>query len=255
MRKTLICTLALVVLAGCSRDTAVPTALDDTDATLDDFSVIAYGMGTPSAATPDMRRLEALPAPIALTAEQKAAIAKLIEDFQATYAADLAKLAELNTKAKEAIAAGKPREEVAAILREARPIRIKIAEATTKLRADIRNVLTAEQKAWLDSGSPNRCYPTVVAPLSAEQRTSIQGIYTAYNEATKADREQVAATMKAVRDARAAGKPRAEIEALLAGIKDELERLAAAATKLRADIDAVLTPEQRAAACFGPKQR
>lgn len=257
MRKTLISSLAILMVTACARDANGPTEYEDSDLALVEFGGLAYGIGSPqpAAGTPELRRLKALPGPIALTAEQEATITGLIDDFQKTYEADIAKLAELLTKAKEAIAAGKTRQEVAAIFAEARPLRVKLAEATAKLHQDIQNVLTDAQKAWLASGSPNRCYPTVVAPLSAEQKTAIQALYAAYNEATKADREVVAATMKAVREARAANKPREEIQAMLADIKDEMERLQAAGTKLRADIDAVLTPEQKAAGCFGPAPR
>jgi NAD(P)-dependent dehydrogenase (short-subunit alcohol dehydrogenase family) len=52
----------------------------------------------------------------------------------------------------------------------------------------------------------------------------------------------------------AAGKPRSEVEAILARGRAIAERLAAAGTRLAAAIDAVLTPAQRAwlAACLRP---
>lgn len=253
MRALLACTLATALLAGCGRDVSGPAATsDEVLVSLEQYGLVAYGL-IPGADSKELRGLKALPAAIALSAAQEAAITKLIDDFQAANKADIEKLASLQQQLKDGLAAGKTKAELAPIYREARPISDKLRTATTKLQADIQGVLTQAQKDWLASGSPARCYPTVVAPLSRDQGAAMQALYTAYQAATQADREAVAAGQKAAKEAKVAGKTRAEVQAILDSIKDELERLQAAATKLRADIDAVLTAEQRAAGCFGPK--
>jgi Spy/CpxP family protein refolding chaperone len=68
----------------------------------------------------------------------------------------------------------------------------------------------------------------------------------AFVQTTRADREALGAILREARQAAQAGKSRTEIEAILAKGADIRRRLSAAEAKLKADIDAVLTPEQRA---------
>lgn len=83
--------------------------------------------------------------------------------------------------------------------------------------------------------------------LTSEQQAQIKALITAFNAATKADHDAVEAILKQARElgkgrtngADAAGK------ILLKG-SEIMKRLAAAQAKLKADISAVLTPEQRA---------
>lgn len=83
--------------------------------------------------------------------------------------------------------------------------------------------------------------------LTADQQAQIKALITAFNVATKADRDAIEALLKQARElgrgrttgADAAGK-------ILLNGSDIMKRLAAAQAKLKADIDAVLTPEQRA---------
>ena len=82
--------------------------------------------------------------------------------------------------------------------------------------------------------------------LTDEQRAKIHALVEAFQQATRADREALATILAEARRAAAAGKTRAEVEAILAKGKDIRRRLAAAEAKLKADIDAVLTAEQRA---------
>ena len=83
--------------------------------------------------------------------------------------------------------------------------------------------------------------------LTSEQQAQIKALITAFNAATKADHDAVEAILKQARElgkgrtngADSAGK-------LLLKGSEIMKRLAAAQAKLKADIGAVLTPEQRA---------
>jgi Spy/CpxP family protein refolding chaperone len=82
--------------------------------------------------------------------------------------------------------------------------------------------------------------------LTDEQRAKIRALVEAFQQATRADREALGAILAEARRAAEAGKTRAEVGAILAKGNDIRRRLAAAEAKLKADIDAVLTAEQRA---------
>jgi Spy/CpxP family protein refolding chaperone len=82
--------------------------------------------------------------------------------------------------------------------------------------------------------------------LTSEQQAKIKALVEAFVQATRADREALGAILREARQAAQAGKSRTEIEAILAKGADIRRRLSAAEAKLKADIDAVLTPEQRA---------
>lgn len=82
--------------------------------------------------------------------------------------------------------------------------------------------------------------------LSDAQRATIKSLVEAFQQATRADREALGAILREARQAIEARKGRAEVEAILAKGLEIRRRLAAAEAKLKADIDAVLTPEQRA---------
>ncbi len=82
--------------------------------------------------------------------------------------------------------------------------------------------------------------------LSDAQKTQIRSLVEAFQQATRADREALGAILHEAREAIEAKKPRSEVQAILAGGAPIIARLAAAEAKLKADIDAVLTPEQRA---------
>ncbi len=82
--------------------------------------------------------------------------------------------------------------------------------------------------------------------LSADQQARIKALVEAFAAATKADRDSLASLLK---DARNGANKRASAEALaktLANAGGITARLAAAEAKLKTDIDAVLTADQRA---------
>lgn len=84
--------------------------------------------------------------------------------------------------------------------------------------------------------------------LSADQKTQIKALVDAFQKSTRADHDSLAALLKKARDL---GKPHSTTGAdsvgkLLAKAAEITQRLAAAQAKLKSDIDAVLTPAQRA---------
>ncbi|MDQ3081805.1 MAG: Spy/CpxP family protein refolding chaperone [Gemmatimonadota bacterium] len=82
--------------------------------------------------------------------------------------------------------------------------------------------------------------------LSDAQKTAIRSLVQAFEAATREDRQALGLILKKAREAAAAGKSRAEIQEILGTGAAYRERLAAAERKLMADIEAVLTAEQRA---------
>ena len=82
--------------------------------------------------------------------------------------------------------------------------------------------------------------------ITSEQQAKIKALVEAFIQATKSDREAMGAILREAHQAIEARKSRAEVEAILAKGADIRRRLATAEAKLKADIDAVLTAEQRA---------
>jgi Spy/CpxP family protein refolding chaperone len=82
--------------------------------------------------------------------------------------------------------------------------------------------------------------------LTSEQQAKIKALVEAFIQSTRADREALGAILREAHQAAQAGKTRAEVEAILAEGAGIRRRLAAAEAKLKSDIDAVLTAEQRA---------
>lgn len=82
--------------------------------------------------------------------------------------------------------------------------------------------------------------------LTTEQQAQIKALVEAFIQSTRADREALGAILRQAHEAIRAGKTRAEVESILASGAEIRHRLADAEAKLKADIDAVLTPEQRA---------
>jgi Spy/CpxP family protein refolding chaperone len=82
--------------------------------------------------------------------------------------------------------------------------------------------------------------------LTDAQRDGIKALVDAFEAATKADREAIGAILRRAREAAQSGKTRDEVRAILREGAPIRDRLAAAHSKLKADIDAILTAEQRA---------
>ena len=82
--------------------------------------------------------------------------------------------------------------------------------------------------------------------LTPEQEEKIHALVRAFKEANEADQEALKAIIREARKAREDGKSDAEIKAILDKGTPIAAKLAAAAAKLKTDIDAILTAEQRA---------
>lgn len=90
--------------------------------------------------------------------------------------------------------------------------------------------------------------------LSSEQKEKIRALVKAFEEATRADRDALRAILNEAREVGKTGS-REDVKKVLAKGEPIRARLAAAEAKLKADIDAVLTPEQRAwIAAHAPKR-
>jgi Spy/CpxP family protein refolding chaperone len=82
--------------------------------------------------------------------------------------------------------------------------------------------------------------------LTDAQRAQIRALVDAFESATRDDRRALGAILADIRKAIHDGKGRDEVRRILHRAEPIHDRLAAAHRKLIADIDAVLTPEQRA---------
>jgi Spy/CpxP family protein refolding chaperone len=82
--------------------------------------------------------------------------------------------------------------------------------------------------------------------LTADQKAKIKALVEAFKEANKADQQALNAILREAKQAKKDHKSDAEIKAILDKGAPIAAKLAAAAAKLKADIDAILTAEQRA---------
>jgi Spy/CpxP family protein refolding chaperone len=185
-----------------------------------------------------------LPDAIKLTAEQKAAIAALHDAFMKANAADIAALQAIEDQAKAAIKAGKSRDEVRAILAKAEPIRERLEAAFKKLQADIWAIYTPEQRAWIEAHRLKSCRPGDLK-LTDAQVHKIRELEQQFLVAVKPDLDLIKSIVEEARQAKEAGKSRAEVAAILAKAAEPQKRVAEAERKLKAAILEILTPEQR----------
>jgi Spy/CpxP family protein refolding chaperone len=247
MRKTFLI-LAACALAACSSGTEpAATPVDAvTEAMLADV-VPEYALSPATAIDAAGIGAARFPEELKLTAEQKAAIHALHEQFLAANKADIAALQKIHDDARAAIKAGKSREEVRAILERAIPIRARLDARFEALRAAIWAIYTPEQRAWLEAHKPKPCVPGPA--LTEAQRAQIKALQEAFIVAVKADLELIKAVHEEAKAARAAGKSREEVATILAKALPAMERVRAAERRLAEEIEKVLTPEQRNARC------
>jgi len=232
---------AVAALTACDHSTPVsPPAATETIDLLPDYAVSP-------AATIDAAGIGAanLPDSLKLTAEQKAAIAALHDAFMKANAADIAALRTIEQEARAAIKAGKSRDEVRAILAKAIPIQTRLEAAFRKLQADIWAVYTPAQQAWIQAHRPRGCGRGSLN-LTEDQVKHIRDLEQQFYTSVKSDLELIRAIVEEARQARAAGKSREEVAAILARAAEPQKRVAAAEKRLEAAILALLTPEQRA---------
>jgi Spy/CpxP family protein refolding chaperone len=150
---------AVMVLAACSSNELL--APQEDAAADDDYALVVFGeagyalvgtMGEQGSRPFDGRNAHPpLPAELALTAEQIAAIHELRQSFREEHENELTALREIFAEARAARAAGATRAEVFAILMQRRDIREGLRPAIHELHVAIRAVFTAEQRAWIDA--------------------------------------------------------------------------------------------------------
>ena len=160
MRRMLIGAVAAagLALAACSDSPTQPSGNED------DYSLEMFGQsgaaleGTlgPQGGRPFDGRSGAprLPEALALTAEQQAEIAALRDAFKAAHQTEIDALHAIFEEAHDARDNGATREEVRAILEEGRTIGESLRDDVQALHEAIRDVLTDEQQAWLESHRP-----------------------------------------------------------------------------------------------------
>lgn len=251
MRRIALTVIAAAALAACSNDTTAPADVSQ----ISDFEIGAFGspltaVGGYDAELYRLRLLNGLPDDLKLTAEQQAKIKALVDAFEAATKADREALNGILREALQAIRAHKSRAEVKAILDKGAAIRERLSAAEATLRSQIDAVLTPEQKAWLASHKPQRCDPSKFPPLSDAQKAQMKALETAFQTANQADIDAVKTGLEQARAAAAAGKSRDEIQSILNEIKPAIERLESARRNLRAQLEALLTPEQKASGCI-----
>ncbi|MEX2181339.1 MAG: Spy/CpxP family protein refolding chaperone [Gemmatimonadaceae bacterium] len=161
---------ALVVLTACD----LPSAGTQASAVVaDDYALAMFGetgtalegtMGTQADSRPFDGRTGRPPLPeeLALTDEQRAAIAELRTAFRAEHEEELDALREIFQAARTARQSGATREEVRAILEQGREIAVALRPALKELHDALRAVLTDAQRAWLDEHRPRR-FPRPIA--------------------------------------------------------------------------------------------
>jgi len=247
-RATLFASLALVASACHKKDTTEPTYSDTSISLVPDYalslatSVDAGGIGGAQ-----------LPDNLALTTEQKAAIAALHDAFKAATAADVAALQALESQARAAKQAGKSPEELRAILQQGAPILARLAVAFATLQAAIWQVYTPEQRAWIEAHRPRPCGPSGPPKLTDDQIRQIRSLQQAFMDAEKGDVAEIERIVQQARQAAQGGAAKTEVERILHEADAARARLHDAELRLQAAIDAVLTPEQRANRCAGPQ--
>jgi Spy/CpxP family protein refolding chaperone len=233
---------AMAVLGACDK-TATPVS---PATTADDVVDLVPYYAVSPAASIDAAGIggSLLPNTLKLTAEQQAAIAALHDAFMKAIAADIAALQAIEKEAKAAIRANESREKVRAILANGAPIVARLDAAFKKLQADVWAVYTPEQRAWIEAHRPRDCRRGSLQ-LTAEQVTAIRDLEQKFYAAVKPDLDLIRSIVEDARQARAAGKSREEVTAILAQAIEPQRRVANAERKLQAAIFDLLTPDQR----------
>jgi Spy/CpxP family protein refolding chaperone len=251
MRRIALVSLAALVVVACSNEATAPANSTDE---VTDFSIGAFGTALTSIGGYDadlyqLRLFHGLPDALKLTSDQEAKIKALVDAYKQSTKADRDALDAILRQARDAKKAKKSKAEIQAILDQGIPIRTRLAAAEANLKTEIDKILTAEQLAWLASHGPRKCRPSKFLPLSDAQKAQMKAFEAAFEKANRADLEAVKTGLKQIKDAVAAGKPAADVQHILDGIKPALDRLEAARKTLQSQLEGVLTPEQKASGC------
>jgi Spy/CpxP family protein refolding chaperone len=246
LRPSVLFAALVLLAAACHKKDTTEPSYDESISLVPEFvqsmatSVDAGGIG--GAMLPDN---------LALTTEQKAAIAALHDAFRAAIAADVAALQALESEARAAKQAGRSRDEIRAILEQGAPIVARLTAAFATLQAAIWQVYTPEQRAWIEAHRPKPCGPAGPPKLTDAQIQQIRALQQAFMESVKDDVAEIERIVQQARQAAQGGALRTEVEQILHQADAAQARLHEAERRLQIAIDAVLTPEQRANRCVG----
>lgn len=250
MRRFLaVAALGLVGLIGCSTDSFAPGGLSLLDA---DETNLVPDYAISSAAVVDGGGIGGarLPDDLQLTAEQKAEIAALHEAFQQANADEFAALREIEQQIKALRRGDGTREEIGALLGQAKVILDSLADEFAALQESIWSVYTAAQRAWIEAHKPKVCDRRGPPRLTDEQVAQIRELKQAFQEAVADELAAIKAAHEDAREAKQAGASAEEVRAILATVKDEMEAVRAAEARLMDAIQEVLTPDQRSRWCI-----
>lgn len=237
----------LLVFTACSNESTSPSNVPDGSEEAID---LVQDMGASTGSVVDRAGIggSAFPDSIKLTAEQKVQIAALHEAYRAATAADLAVVLKVEAELRAARAAGKSRAEMAAILAKAAPALARLRAAFEKLQADIWNVYTPAQRAWIQSHTKTVCRDAA-PPLTEAQVKAIRELKAAFEAEVREQLAIVKAAHEEARAAYAAGKSAQEIRRILAKADAAMQAIHNAEVRLRAAINDILTPAQRNNPC------
>ncbi len=252
--------IALLVLAGalaaCGKELTAPGSPQPQGVSAANATTLngagPFGAGRFGGA-PYVGLLRRLPGNLALTDQQKQAIKGFVQTFAQATKADRQALAALLKQARQARQNGQTPDQIKAILQQGAPNRQNIQAAAAQLKQQIEGVLTADQKAWIAANAPKPCDRSTAPRLTDDQKAQIKALVSAFRTANQADLDGVKAAMQKAREARKNGATEDQIQAILAAVKPNMDRLRAARQTLASQIQALLTPEQKASACYGPR--
>src|SRR5262245_31998878 len=227
MRRTFLAVAAfgLIGLGACSTEPVAPT--DQSLFLNDDVTELVPDYAISSAAVIDGAGIGGarLPDSLALTADQRAAIAELHEAFAKDHADEVAQLRAIEQQIKQLRRSGGSRDDVHALIEKARPIMQGLADAFAALQKAIWNIYTPEQRAWIEATKPKVCDRSGPPQLTDEQIAKIRALKQAFQESMADEIAAIQAAHKKARDAKAAGASAEEIRAILATVQDEMEAL------------------------------
>lgn len=250
MRRIILTTLAALSFVACSQDSTGPASTADESLDAGAFGTALTAVGGYEADLYASRLGNGLPEDLRLSDEQRVKIKALVDAFVAATRADREALGAILHRAKAAGRGNKARAEVLAILKEGEPIHSRLVAAEAKLKADIDAILTAEQKAWIDSRISHRCDPKKFPPLTDSQKEQIKALEKAFAEAHKADLDALAKLFDEAKSAAKSGKSREDVAKILEKGASIIARLATARLTLRDQLATVLTAEQKATGCL-----
>ncbi|MBA3889787.1 MAG: Spy/CpxP family protein refolding chaperone [Gemmatimonadaceae bacterium] len=237
MRKLVAVLVLCVAAAGCG-DGASPVE-PAPDQSVDQILAASGPAATEVAASigPTIRGLGRLPQHLRLTIAQQEALRALFTAHASAMQADRAALMALVEQLAATNGGTRPApEQVRQLQQQAAAIVARIAAAGAALETEILALLTPAQRAWIEANTARRCD---LRSLTPEQHARVKALRQAFEQSNAADIAHMARVMGEARAAHASGRPRAEIQAILARGAEAMRRLAAAQAELHVAIMAI----------------